>query len=150
MVGAIETVYRGYRFRSRLEARWAVFMDTAGCQWVYEPEGFDLGDDGWYLPDFFCRHNKTHGTYIEIKPTEPNDKEINKLVSVCSIENQHGIFIWGVPGEHMAFEIHKDGFVYRELEGNELMDILLNCPKSSLQNCINAARAARFEHGERP
>ena len=28
--------------RSRLEARWAVFFDTAGIAWQYEPEGFDL------------------------------------------------------------------------------------------------------------
>jgi hypothetical protein len=38
----IETLYRGYRFRSRLEARWAVFFDVAGVAWQYEPEGFDL------------------------------------------------------------------------------------------------------------
>jgi hypothetical protein len=40
----IETRYRGYRFRSRLEARWAVFFDVAGIAWRYEPEGFDLTD----------------------------------------------------------------------------------------------------------
>jgi hypothetical protein len=39
---AIETRYRGYRFRSRSEARWAVFFDAAGIAWQYEPEGFDL------------------------------------------------------------------------------------------------------------
>jgi hypothetical protein len=38
----IETLYRGYRFRSRLEARWAVFFDVAGIPWRYEEEGFDL------------------------------------------------------------------------------------------------------------
>jgi hypothetical protein len=38
----IETLYRGYKFRSRLEARWAVFFDVAGIAWQYEPEGFDL------------------------------------------------------------------------------------------------------------
>jgi hypothetical protein len=38
----IETLYRGYRFRSRLEARWAVFFDVAGIPWQYEVEGFDL------------------------------------------------------------------------------------------------------------
>lgn len=27
-VKAIDTVYKGYRFRSRLEARWAVFFDA--------------------------------------------------------------------------------------------------------------------------
>ncbi len=38
---AIETVYRGYRFRSRLEARWAVFFDEAGIDWRYEHEGIE-------------------------------------------------------------------------------------------------------------
>lgn len=48
----IETEYKGYRFRSRLEARWAVFFDACGVKWEYEPEGFDLGDGIYYLPDF--------------------------------------------------------------------------------------------------
>jgi len=65
VIKAIETSYKGYRFRSRLEARWAVFFDSLGLEWEYEPEGFDLGEDGWYLPDFrLIRSN----TYIEIKP----------------------------------------------------------------------------------
>lgn len=49
---AIETYYNGYRFRSRLEARWAVFLDSLGVEYEYEPEGFDLGDGTCYLPDF--------------------------------------------------------------------------------------------------
>ena len=53
MIKAIETVYNGYRFRSRLEARWAVFFDALGIQYEYELEGFDLGAFGWYLPDFW-------------------------------------------------------------------------------------------------
>lgn len=48
----IETIYNGYRFRSRLEARWAVFFDALGVEYEYEPEGFDLGDGMYYLPDF--------------------------------------------------------------------------------------------------
>lgn len=47
----IETRAYGHRFRSRLEARWAVFFETLGVQWEYEPEGFDL-DGELYLPDF--------------------------------------------------------------------------------------------------
>ena len=30
---AIETEYNGYRFRSRLEARWAVFFDALGIEY---------------------------------------------------------------------------------------------------------------------
>ena len=49
----IETEYNGYRFRSRLEARWAVFVDAAGIGDEYEPEGFELYDGTRYLPDFY-------------------------------------------------------------------------------------------------
>lgn len=52
-IKAIETVYNGYRFRSRLEARWARFFDVLGIRYEYEKEGYDLGSDGWYLPDFW-------------------------------------------------------------------------------------------------
>jgi hypothetical protein len=51
-VKAIETAYKGYRFRSRLEARWAVFFDALGIVWEYEKEGFEL-PSGRYLPDFW-------------------------------------------------------------------------------------------------
>lgn len=44
-IKAIETVYKGYRFRSRLEARWAVSFDVMGLSYRYEPEGFALGPD---------------------------------------------------------------------------------------------------------
>jgi hypothetical protein len=47
----IETLYAGHRFRSRLEARWAVFFDHVGIKWEYEPEGYQTSA-GWYLPDF--------------------------------------------------------------------------------------------------
>lgn len=36
---AVETVYKGYLFRSRLEARWTIFFDSLGIKWEYEPEG---------------------------------------------------------------------------------------------------------------
>ncbi len=48
---AIVTSYGGRYFRSRLEARWAVFFDAAGVAWEYEPEGFEL-PSGLCLPDF--------------------------------------------------------------------------------------------------
>lgn len=41
-IKAKETRYNGYRFRSRLEARWAVFFDTLGIKYEYEKEGYDF------------------------------------------------------------------------------------------------------------
>ena len=61
----IDTVYNGYRFRSRLEARWAVFFDAAGIEYEYEPEGFNLSGGVKYLPDFYLPN---FCVYVEIKP----------------------------------------------------------------------------------
>lgn len=60
MIKPIETKYKGYRFRSRLEARWAVFFDALGLTWDYEREGYDLGAAGWYLPDFCVAAARPH------------------------------------------------------------------------------------------
>lgn len=64
--GAIETEYKGYRFRSRLEARWAVFFDALGLEWQYEPQGFEVGD-ARYLPDFYLPKSNT---WIEVKGSD--------------------------------------------------------------------------------
>lgn len=60
----IETPYNGYRFRSRLEARWAVFFDTLGIEYEYEPEGFTFQDGTKYLPDFYLPQSKQ---FFEVK-----------------------------------------------------------------------------------
>ena len=72
MAKAIETRYRGRTFRSRLEAKWAVFMDEMGVKWEYEPEGFTDERGGRYLPDFFL---PDLGCFLEIKPRKPTDEE---------------------------------------------------------------------------
>lgn len=66
----IETEYKGYRFRSRLEARWAVFFDAIGADWEYEPEGYNLPGEQRYLPDFLIHNVKGRiegDLYIEVK-----------------------------------------------------------------------------------
>ena len=70
-IKAIETVYNGYKFRSRLEARWAVFFDAAGIKYEYEPEGFEFynwetADTDRYLPDFYLPQLNC---YVEVKPS---------------------------------------------------------------------------------
>ena len=67
-IRAIETLYRGCRFRSRFEARWAVFFQTLGIPWQYEPEGFVLSTGAWYLSEFLVRL-KGRSLWIEVKPT---------------------------------------------------------------------------------
>lgn len=60
----LETVYAGVRFRSRLEARWAVAFDAAGWAWAYEPEAYAL-PSGNYLPDFWL---PDFDVWAEVKP----------------------------------------------------------------------------------
>jgi hypothetical protein len=56
-------VYSGTLFRSRAEARWAIFFDLMGWDWDYEPCHYQLGTLN-YLPDFYlpCTH-----TWVEVK-----------------------------------------------------------------------------------
>jgi len=90
---AIETLYMGYRFRSRLEARWAAFYDKLGVKWAYEEEGFDLRFDAnesvFYLPDF---HLEGIG-YIEIKPKEPDAIE-NKKAERLALHTKENVYIF--------------------------------------------------------
>lgn len=37
----IQTLYGQVLFRSRLEARWAVYFDVIGIEWQYEKEGYE-------------------------------------------------------------------------------------------------------------
>lgn len=58
----IPTLYRGTRYRSRLEARWAAFFDNVG--WPYDYEPLDLAG---YVPDFVLTLPKAD-VLVEVKP----------------------------------------------------------------------------------
>jgi len=62
----IPTDYKDIRFRSKLEAQWAVFFDACRIKWQYELQPFDLGGGLSYLPDFFLPELST---WLEVKPT---------------------------------------------------------------------------------
>jgi hypothetical protein len=57
----IPTTYRGVRFRSRIEARWAAFFDALGWPWSYEPIDLD-----YYIPDFILTFAAGH-VAVEVK-----------------------------------------------------------------------------------
>jgi len=71
---AIQTQYDGYKFRSRLEARWAVLFNSLNINYRYECEGYILEDGRKYLPDFYLPNigsswvNDDNGIFVEIKP----------------------------------------------------------------------------------
>lgn len=86
---AIETEYAGCRFRSRTEARWAVFFDALGWRWEFELEGFEL-PSGRYLPDFkVWTHGRPDPVWFEVKPFTrhcPDDPRWTELASASGIQ----------------------------------------------------------------
>lgn len=80
-IKVIQTYYNGYLFRSRLEARWAVFFDACGVEYEYEPEGYDLGNGMMYLPDFLLHRvdGRAGGDlFVEVKG-QMNDNDARKI-----------------------------------------------------------------------
>jgi hypothetical protein len=103
----IETHYNGYRFRSRLEARYAVFFDALGLKYRYEPEGYALGAVGWYLPDFqICfpavplAGGAMDAVWIEIKPQPPSALEITRAQALAAHTGQIVQIYQDLPNPH--------------------------------------------------
>lgn len=70
-IAARPTTYKGVEMRSRLEARYAQWLDAQGLEWTYEPRCF-ASDDGQYLPDFQIDGvrvlGSVHPIFVEVKP----------------------------------------------------------------------------------
>lgn len=93
MIKAIETEYNGYKFRSRLEARWAVFLDSFNEEWAYEVEGYEL-PSGRYLPDFWLpRFN----CWLEIKGIQPTELEETLSCQLARMTGRPVLLVWGLP-----------------------------------------------------
>lgn len=91
-MSAVETVYAGTLFRSRLEARWACLFDKLQWQWVYEPP---VGKG--YLPDFLI--GGAAPLLIEVKPAASQDDYEDALCKVAvGLENdwRHDILVVGL------------------------------------------------------
>jgi len=105
---SIPTKYNGITYRSRMEAKWAVFYDTLDIKYEYEAEGFDLSGK-WYLPDFYLTE---HDCFIEVKGPKPTQEDCEKA-SMLSEDSGKDVFLfygeipnpsspWGVTGSKGA------------------------------------------------
>ena len=94
MLKPIQTHYKGYHFRSRTEARWAVAFDEADIQYQYEPEGFDLGKAGCYLPDFYLPQVDM---YAEVKGKTFTLEELNKAQALAIQSKKVVLLLDGPP-----------------------------------------------------
>jgi hypothetical protein len=168
VIKAIETTYKGYRFRSRLEARWAVFFDSLHLKWEYEPEGFET-PHGWYLPDFLLPELNGTGTWVEVKPDAAgaNHPDAAKWMALGEGSGRPILIAAGTP-DLKEYEVY-DHSILEKFGGGAWVDACFNskylyprlhdgaprlywCPGSTddadCETAVNAARSARFEHGE--
>lgn len=110
-IKAIETSYNGYRFRSRLEARWAVFFDAIGVKYEYEPEGFEL-PSGRYLPDFWVPEWRT---WLEVKPEDGITTQARVFAEELCLGSGYPVLISdGVPKKHLQGEALFVGYKFRD------------------------------------
>lgn len=158
----------GYRFRSRLEARWAVFFQSLGVDWEYEPEGFDLGPDGWYLPDFWLPKLEM---WAEVKATAFSAEELARTHALANGTGREVLRLVGPPcfrvywattpiddedsrGEDFDY-ILDDQYVHDEHRWFGSPGLVDESDAGAAYEqsdqtraAYAAARGARFEHGE--
>jgi hypothetical protein len=140
---AFPTRYAGYRFRSRTEARWAVFFDLLGLHWTYESEGYNLGDIGIYLPDFKvwtkARNDNniarpSRAIWIEVKGDRPGVLEIEKLHRLIDGTQMDGWIMVGDP--------------LRQPGGADALADIFGTPYGETVIAATKAREAQFEFGQ--
>lgn len=177
-IQAIETSYGGARFRSRLEARWAVFFDEMLINWEYEPEGYET-PDGRYLPDFriYLRQGKPTALF-EVKPQyslTPDDCDCSfpldrRWKHAAEMDVAADLLVaCGMPGGDRVQEwITTTGGLHRIKAGESshyypYMFSSCDCCTGAVikgardgfettdvvRDALNVARSARFEFGEK-
>jgi len=158
-IKAIETEYNGYRFRSRLEARWAVFLDALGVKYEYEPEGFELPSGKKYLPDFKVKCHGKRGScsdepfdlYIEVKGrmTQDDADKIREFAGkheneVYEIEIENPVLIvGGIPPKDCSYDSNALG-AYDGMDGTDVYPFNYQLVDGDMFAAYPAAKNGRF------
>lgn len=147
-IAAIETKYNGYKFRSRLEARWAVFFDAAGIEYEYEPEGFELDDGTRYLPDFYLPEFRI---YVEIKRKGLSGEELETALEKCEklfwacpcfvglfmgdpLDNKMFLYCCTNTSGGGGYDWHRCEFI-SQCEADITLAVEMECDYSPIMNC---------------
>lgn len=153
------TVYKGIPFKSKLEARWAVFFDTIGVKWKYEPKQFNLGyypgnlqerdavqrgyyryqqrprygfdNELLYTPDFALQDL---GMFVEVKPNALTKTEEIKITRLVRKTGRDVLILIGLTKFLMMYSF--DPGYFAEIDSLEFL-----CPDVSLiQKAMQKAR----------
>jgi len=131
-IKAIPTKYNKVNFKSRLEARWAVFFDQMGYGWKYEPfECKSPCGTVSYLPDFIIMLQSSIFTEIrtpngdrfktswlvEIKPKIPNVQYLKRISKTVRSKMEPLVIICGYP------EVKRDPFIDKDVLDVEIITL---------------------------
>src|SRR5665648_473140 len=175
MIKAIETVYKGYRFRSRPEGRWAVFFDKLGVEYQYELDGYflpkELGKteavlyfpehgDGFgdlrYLPDFWLPKLEL---FVEIKGENPSEKEYAKAHRLQKLTGNEVALLGPVPYPQLidnwavlkGYQTYQSNFMYGDgyvgVCGGDFPYAFCECPFCRVIGFTFDGRSARIGCG---
>ncbi len=104
-IPAIETRYGGHRFRSRLEARWAVFFTDIKFEYEYELEGYKLPSGACYLPDFYL---PKFDAWVEVKPHKRIPiQDLKKVVEFALEGEKNLLLIIGTPSNQTMLMLNR-------------------------------------------
>ena len=148
----IQTVYQGYRFRSRLEARWAVFLDAVDLQWEYEAEGYEL-DGLRYLPDFKVTRSDSSSLWFEIKPKNIDEDEKFDRFSAAVRSPDSALLLSGTPFEYVEYwgAPFFQSYLRLPATAGGLMSGIRQAGEAKaiakIRSAALKAHQARFEHG---
>jgi len=140
-IKAKPTKYLGTLHKSRLEAKWHVFLDFhfMADAWAYEPKKFQDPETGWsYLPDFYVKFGNVFHFYLEIKPTMPDEDFIKDLVKFVPILPAPLLLCVGTfyKDEPVIHRLTLDGLGPEE----EINDVFFEA-----KDAIKAAQQCRFD-----
>jgi len=155
---AINTHFDNLYFRSRLEARWAVYFKSLGIEYVYEMEGYNF--DGFnYLPDFYF---PKYDFYGEVKHKHFGDVDAERWNSFVTNIKKPLIIFDGTPNAKPLKSLFWEGEILTEYQTIPFADLMKTsfgyffyaggyedfAQFEPYKGAVSKARKARFEHGE--
>lgn len=141
VINAIPTEYNGVTFRSRTEARWAVFLDALNLSWKYEAEGYEL-PSGPYLPDFWMP--EIDG-FLEVKPSE-HEWDDDRFQELAALTGKWVYVTAGAPspGQNPDFDTPEPGLYAISPTGADLYYYFCVCEGCGKWDIQFDGRSARI------
>ena len=97
-----ECTYRGRKLRCKHEERFAIYLESSGVSWSYEPHAFPLRESE-YTPDFFLYDLKM---LVELKPADCLE-ETWKIHELSLLRTEYAYLIASMP--EFELKLHEYG-----------------------------------------